>query len=135
MLLDIAANGLTSSACLKSVYNPVSGPASTPLVVATDKILRYSFRRCRVRAIKSTTPAPVIGVWFSLQSGHNDAAVEPQHRNRSDFAKMPSLFRFLTITGILASLVLGGLYILATQYEPEQKEVRKVVPSVTIRRE
>ena len=48
---------------------------------------------------------------------------------------MPSLFRFLTITGTLAALVLGGLYILATQYEPEQKEVRKVVPSVTIRRE
>ncbi len=48
---------------------------------------------------------------------------------------MPSLFRFLTVTGILVASVLGGLYVLATYYEPETSEVRKAVPSVSIRRD
>jgi len=49
--------------------------------------------------------------------------------------KMPSLIRFLTLTGALAGIVLGGLYVLATYYEPETAEVRKSVPSVSIRRD
>ena len=48
---------------------------------------------------------------------------------------MPSLVRFLTVTGTLAAVVLGGLYVLATHYEPETTEVRKAVPSVSIRRD
>ncbi len=48
---------------------------------------------------------------------------------------MPSLIRFLTITSLLAGIVLGGLYVLATYYEPETAEVRKSVPSVSIRRD
>lgn len=48
---------------------------------------------------------------------------------------MPSLVRFLTLTGTLAGIVLGGLYVLATYYEPETSEVRKAVPSVSIRRD
>ncbi len=46
---------------------------------------------------------------------------------------MPSLFRFLFITGTIAAIVLGGLYILANRFEPETREVTKVVPGVKIR--
>jgi hypothetical protein len=46
---------------------------------------------------------------------------------------MPSLFRFLFITGSLAAIVLGALYILAVRFEPEPREVTKVVPGVKIR--
>lgn len=46
---------------------------------------------------------------------------------------MPSLFRFLFITGTLAGIILGGLYILAVRFEPEPQEVTKVVPGVKIR--
>jgi hypothetical protein len=45
---------------------------------------------------------------------------------------MPSLFRFLVIVGVLVSVVYGGLYILATRYEPDQQEEKKVVPGVKI---
>jgi hypothetical protein len=47
---------------------------------------------------------------------------------------MPSLLRFLAVVGLLVALVSGGLYILATQFEPEQQEVAKPVPNVKIRR-
>lgn len=47
---------------------------------------------------------------------------------------MPSLVRFLVIAGVLVGLVAGGLYVLATQYEPVQSEVTKPVPNVKIRR-
>lgn len=36
---------------------------------------------------------------------------------------MPSLFRFLFIVGTLSGLVFAGLYFLATELEPEQREV------------
>ncbi len=48
---------------------------------------------------------------------------------------MPSLIRFLTIVALLTGLAAGGLYILATQYEPEQREEAKAVPGVKIRNE
>ena len=47
---------------------------------------------------------------------------------------MPSLFRFLFIAGLLGALVLSGLYVLATKYEPEQQVVSKPIPGVKIRR-
>ncbi|MCH9766067.1 MAG: hypothetical protein K0U34_08765 [Alphaproteobacteria bacterium] len=48
---------------------------------------------------------------------------------------MPSLVRFLTAVGTIAAVVLGGLFVLAKYYEPETTEVKKVVPSVSIRRD
>lgn len=48
---------------------------------------------------------------------------------------MPSVFRFLAVVGTLGSLVMGGLYVLATRYEPEAQEVIKVVPGVKIRKQ
>ena len=47
---------------------------------------------------------------------------------------MPSLFRFLFVAGLLAGLVLGGLYVLATKYEPEQQTISKPVAGVKIRK-
>jgi putative flippase GtrA len=47
---------------------------------------------------------------------------------------MPSLLRFLVVVGGLTAMVSGGLYVLATQFEPAQQEVSKPVPNVKIRR-
>jgi hypothetical protein len=48
---------------------------------------------------------------------------------------MPSLFRFLFITGMLAATISGGLYYLAVYHEPAQHEVTKAVPGVKIRKQ
>jgi hypothetical protein len=48
---------------------------------------------------------------------------------------MPSLFRFLIITGVLASIVYGGLYALSVYFEPEQREVSTPVHGVKVRPE
>lgn len=48
--------------------------------------------------------------------------------------EMPSLFRIIFIAGSLGALVLSGLYVLATKYEPDQQIVSKPVPGVKIRR-
>lgn len=47
---------------------------------------------------------------------------------------MPSLIRFLFLTGTLALCIFGGLYALAIYFEPPQKEVSSPVPGVTLRR-
>ena len=47
---------------------------------------------------------------------------------------MPSLMRFLAVVGTIAAVLSGGLYVLATQFEPDQQEVTKPVPNVKIRR-
>jgi hypothetical protein len=47
---------------------------------------------------------------------------------------MPSLIRLVLVAGTLFGLVLGGLYVLATRFEPEQQTVSKPVPGVKIRR-
>lgn len=47
---------------------------------------------------------------------------------------MPSLFRFLLVVASLGALAFGGLYVLATRYEPEQQLISKPVPGVKIRR-
>jgi hypothetical protein len=48
---------------------------------------------------------------------------------------MPSLVRFLVLIGTLAGLVIGGLYAMATFYDPPVGEVIKSVNGVTIRRQ
>jgi hypothetical protein len=47
---------------------------------------------------------------------------------------MPTLFRFLTIIGVIAVVLYGGSYLLATQFEPVPRETSKVIPGVKIRR-
>ena len=46
---------------------------------------------------------------------------------------MPSLFRFLMITGVVAGIIYGGLYALAVYFEPEPREVSTPVPGVKVR--
>jgi hypothetical protein len=41
---------------------------------------------------------------------------------------MPSLFRFLTAIGILCGLLYGGMFVLASWYEPKQREMSVAVP-------
>ena len=48
---------------------------------------------------------------------------------------MPSLVRFLVLVGTLACLVIGGLYAMATFYDPPVGEVTKSVSGVSIRRQ
>jgi hypothetical protein len=42
---------------------------------------------------------------------------------------VPSLIRFIVIIGILAGLVYGGMFALATMVEPEEREMRVKIPS------
>jgi hypothetical protein len=47
---------------------------------------------------------------------------------------MPSLFRFLTVVGVLGALIFGGLYVAAMLLEPGQSELSTSVPGVKVRR-
>ena len=47
---------------------------------------------------------------------------------------MPSLFRFLTMVGVLGALVFGGLYVASILLQPEQREMSAPVPGVKVRR-
>lgn len=77
---------------------------------------------------------PVADRWL-LSPGHNDANKAQDISPRSEFDKMPSLIRFLVVVGALTAAVAGGLYVLATQFEPAQQEVTKPVPNVKIRKQ
>jgi hypothetical protein len=46
---------------------------------------------------------------------------------------MPSLFRLLFVLGLLSAIVLSGLYVLATRFEPEQQTISKPISGVKIR--
>jgi hypothetical protein len=48
---------------------------------------------------------------------------------------MPSLFRFLMVLGVIAGVVAGGLYVLAEYFQPEPKEISKVLRNVKLRAE
>ena len=48
---------------------------------------------------------------------------------------MPSLIRFLVLLSTLVGLVIGGLYAMATLYEPPQGEVVKSIHGVSIRKQ
>jgi hypothetical protein len=41
---------------------------------------------------------------------------------------MPSLFRFLVVVGIIASLAYAGIVVLATIGEPQPREITVTVP-------
>jgi hypothetical protein len=47
---------------------------------------------------------------------------------------MPSLFRFLTVLGVLGAIVFGGLYVASILLEPDQKDLSAPVPGVKVRR-
>jgi hypothetical protein len=47
---------------------------------------------------------------------------------------MPSLIRLLIVCGVLAGLVYGGMYALATLVEPQEREIRIKIPSKKLNR-
>ncbi len=47
---------------------------------------------------------------------------------------MPSLFRFLVVAATLTAVAFGGLFVLATYFEPEPREVSKTLPGVKVKR-
>ena len=48
---------------------------------------------------------------------------------------MPTLFRFVVIAGTLAGLAYWGLFVLATRFEPQPKEVVEPIGNVKIRKQ
>lgn len=46
---------------------------------------------------------------------------------------MPSLFRFLFVLIVLGGIAGGGLYVLATYFEPETKEISKPVRDLKLK--
>ena len=47
---------------------------------------------------------------------------------------MPSLFRFLTVVGVICGAVAGGLYLMAVFLEPVPKETSTPVSGIKVRR-
>lgn len=47
---------------------------------------------------------------------------------------MPSLLRFVFVLGVVATLLFGGLFVLATYFEPDQRETVTTVPNVKIKK-
>jgi hypothetical protein len=42
--------------------------------------------------------------------------------------KMPTLIRFLTIVAVIGGLIYGGIFALATFFDPEPREITVTVP-------
>jgi hypothetical protein len=66
-------------------------------------------------------------------SGHKEVTLDGQNDRTAGY-QMPSLFRFLVVAGTLSAIAFGGLYVLATYFEPEPREVSKSLPGVKIRK-
>jgi phage shock protein PspC (stress-responsive transcriptional regulator) len=47
---------------------------------------------------------------------------------------MPSLLRFLFVLAVLGGMGFGTLYVLATYFEPETKEISKPVRNLKLQR-
>ena len=41
---------------------------------------------------------------------------------------MPSLFRFLTVVAVIGGLIYGGIFALATFFDPQPREITVTVP-------
>jgi hypothetical protein len=41
---------------------------------------------------------------------------------------MPSLIRFLTLVAVIAGLIYGGIFALATFFDPEPREITVTIP-------
>lgn len=48
---------------------------------------------------------------------------------------MPTIFRFLVIVGGLAAVAYGCLFMLATRFEPQPREVVEPIGTVKIRKQ
>ena len=46
---------------------------------------------------------------------------------------MPTLFRFLTIVGLIAGLFYGSMFVLANFFEPQQREMTKSIRDAKVK--
>jgi hypothetical protein len=99
-----------------------------------DRFIPYHFNTLQIQLRSPARQVQVAGREAHLSWSHNDANKTSDIPLGSGFDKMPSLLRFLVVVGAVTGLVVGGLYVLATQFEPAQREVTKPVPNVKIRR-
>ncbi len=67
--------------------------------------------------------------------GHNGANLTRDIAASADRSKCRAFSGFFSWSARLTALVSGGLYILAVKFEPEVREVTKVVPGVKIRKQ
>lgn len=65
--------------------------------------------------------------------GHKEVTLDRQ-TDRTAGYPMPSLFRFLVVATTLTAVAFGGLFVLATYFEPEPREVSKSLPGVKIKK-
>ena len=49
-------------------------------------------------------------------------------RGTSTGSDMPSLFRFLTLIGVLGGLTYGAMFVLATWFDPKPREITVSIP-------
>ncbi|MDX2259360.1 MAG: histidine kinase [Hyphomicrobiaceae bacterium] len=47
---------------------------------------------------------------------------------------MPTLFRFLFVSGLIAGGIFAGLYVMATRFEPEQRDVTYRIDEIQVDR-
>ena len=47
---------------------------------------------------------------------------------------MPSLFRFLTLIGVLGGLTYGAMFMLATWFDPKPREITVSIPAGQVRK-
>lgn len=66
--------------------------------------------------------------------GHNGDNLAHHQMGFPQGRLMPSLFRFLSVVGLLFAVTAGGLYVLAELFEPVPKEVTQTVHGVKIRK-
>jgi hypothetical protein len=55
-------------------------------------------------------------------------AGKPRDFDDAKFVPMPSLFRFLTVIGVLAVVVYGAMYALANWFDPKPREITVSIP-------
>lgn len=48
---------------------------------------------------------------------------------------MPSLFKFLITVGVIGGVTFAGLFVLATQFEPEPQVIEDTITGVKIRKD
>ncbi len=61
--------------------------------------------------------------------GLESASPNPSRPHPPEPGDVPTLFRFLLVVGVLAGMVYGGMWGLATFVEPQQREMTQPIPA------
>jgi hypothetical protein len=60
--------------------------------------------------------------------GYRLSCAQPILPGRAE-VEMPSLIRFLTLVAVIGGLIYGGIFALATFFDPEPREITVTVPA------